>query len=151
MLSPQSLPNPLSLFQAHDPSSMDGERESQPPARDSVIARILGPFLNLSQRVSEGVRWFAAFTVRWVVMLGLPLIYERRLAKLGHCSGEQLALEQIPAHEAERSGGASTQALDESNPSGIQMGRRLAKRCVLEWRACAMLNTVTLGYAFQLP
>jgi len=25
------------------------------------------------------------------------------------------------------------------------MGWRFAKRCVLEWRACAMLNTVTLG------
>jgi len=81
-------------------------------------------------------------------MLGLPLIYEGRLAKLERSAGEQLALEQIPAQETERIERANTQQFAEPNLLGVQRAQSLIKRCVFEWQACAMLNTVTLGYAF---
>jgi len=107
----------------------DGEREFQPQNRKPLHAGILESFLTLSRRVWEGIRWLAAFIVIWLVMLRLPLIYEARLARLERSSGEQLALGQT---QAEWSARASMQPLDELDPSGIQKGHSLVKRCVLE-------------------
>ena len=145
-----------SLFQspycpmANLPTSRDGGRESQPDTCDLLHARLVISFSVLSHWVWGGIRSLAAFTFMWLVMLGLPLIYKARLAELERSSGGQLALEQIPAQEDERVERANTQQFDGSNLSTIHRGQGLIKRCVFEWQACTMLNTVTLGYAPQL-
>ena len=130
------------------PTSRDDGRESR-SANGGFLRARLDALSMLSHRVSGVICALAAFTFMWLVMLGLPLIYEARLAKLEQSAGEQLAFEQTTAQAAERVEEANTQQFAEPNPAESQTGQVLIKRCVFEWQACAMLNTVTLGYAFE--
>lgn len=128
--------------------SRDGARGSQSQALTGnfVRVRILSPISTVSCRVWEGMRWLAALTVMWLVMFGLPLIYQRRLARLDQSPGEQSASEQLPAQEAGRGGRASTQPFEEPDPSPTQTARALIQRCVLEWQKCVKVNAITLTY-----
>ena len=126
--------------------SRDGARGSQSQAQTGNFFRVCipAPISIVSCRAWECIRWLAALTVTWLVMFGLPLIYQRRLARLDQSPGEQLALEGLPAQEAERGGRASTQP---SDPSRTQTARVLIQRCVLEWQVCVKVNAIILTYA----
>ena len=106
-------------------------------------------FTVCSQRVWDGFCSAARLVVIWFIMLGLPLVYEKRLT--GHLwnLGGPLALQELAARaRAFGMGGVAMHLLDESE---LQVSKRFIKRCVLEWRVFVTINVVMLGSENSLP
>jgi hypothetical protein len=102
-----------------------------------------------SQRAWDGFFWAAKLVLVWLIMLGLPAVYERRLAGRSWSAGERLALQQLAARaRAPATGGAAMHPFDDSE---IQVSKSFVKWCILEWRVCATLSVVVLGLENSLP
>ena len=110
---------------------------------------VMKTFAVCGQRVWDGFCSVARLVVVWFIMLGLPLVYEKRLT--GHLwnLGGPLALQELAARaRAFGMGGVAMHLLDESE---LQASKRFIKRCVLEWRVFATINVVMLGSEHSLP
>ena len=108
---------------------------------------VVNPFVLCAQRVWIAFGWAAKLVFIWLVMLGLPFVYEKRLVRYSWNSGERLALPQFARTSG--SGGPASHLLDESE---LQFSKGFIKRCVLEWRVFSTtLNVVILRLDSPLP
>ena len=107
----------------------------------------VNPLVVCAQRVWIAFSWAAKLVFVWLVMVGLPLVYEKRLVCHSWDSGERLALQQ-PA----RTSGTGAPASHLLNEPELHISKMFIKRCVLEWRVFATtLNVVILRSGDSLP
>ena len=110
---------------------------------------VVKTFVVCCQRVWDGFRSAARLVVIWCIMLGLPLVYEKRLTvHLWNLRGP-LAFQELAARaQAFGIGGVAMHLLDESE---LQVSKRFIRRCVVEWRVFVTISVVILGSESSLP
>lgn len=113
---------------------------------------VVKAFAVCSQRVWDGFRSAVRLAVIWIIMLGLPLVYEKRLeGHLWNLEGP-LALRELTARaQAFGIGGVAMQTMHLLDESELRVSKRFIKRCVIEWRVFATINVVILGSDNSLP
>jgi hypothetical protein len=114
-------------------------------ATTKIWVSVVKTFAVCSQRVWDGVR----LVIIRFLMLGLPLVYEKRLESHLWNLGGPLVLQELAARaHAFGLGGVAMHLLDEPK---LQVSKRFIRRCVLEWRVFATISVVILGSESSLP